>query len=109
MTDPIPDGLPEDELLAAEYALRVLDAEAMLAARGREANDPPFAAMVAAWHARLEPMLDEAASVEPDASLWNRIAAAIAMRGAGADVAALRGKLRFWRRAAAGLTAGERV
>ena len=105
-TDPDPDGLPEDELLAAEYALRILDPEAMLAARGRAANDPAFAAAVAAWNARLVPMLDEAAPEPPPPAMWSRIAAAIAAgRTGGTNVVALHAKLRFWRLAAAGLTA----
>lgn len=101
---PVAEGSDEDELLAAEYALRVLDAQKTLALRGREASDHAFAGLVAAWNARLAPMLDEAAPAEPDAAIWIRIAAAIALNGAGGEIVALRSKIRFWRRAATGLT-----
>ena len=56
MTD-IPD-LPEDPdaALAGEYVLRLLAPEEAAACAAREARDPAFAALVAAWRADLEPL-----------------------------------------------------
>jgi anti-sigma-K factor RskA len=68
---------PEDEadLAAAEHVLGLDGAEARVAATARVAADPGFAAAVAAWERRFEPLFDEAPSVEPSAALWDRIAA----------------------------------
>lgn len=93
-----------DTLLAAEVALRLLDGEALMAARAREARDPDFAALIAGWNAHLGGLLDDVAPVEPPAGLWGPIAASLALQSGG-DVVALRSRLHFWKRAAAGLTA----
>jgi anti-sigma-K factor RskA len=57
--------LPPDEtdMLAAEYALGVLDAGERAAAEARMAADPAFAEAVAAWAARLSPLDDGYAPV----------------------------------------------
>ncbi|WP_370343572.1 anti-sigma factor [Pararhodobacter marinus] len=52
------DTLPEDALLAAEYAMGLLDGEERRAARSRVSDDPAFAAQVAEWEGRLAPMAD---------------------------------------------------
>lgn len=60
MTDLPPlDRDQEDEALAAEVALGVLDGEERAAALRRVARDPAFAARVVAWEARLSPMADD--------------------------------------------------
>ncbi len=73
----LPEDLPEAELLAAEYALGVLDGAARAAAAQRVAREPAFAAMVAAWEARLAPWAAEIADIAPPPQLWERIAAAL--------------------------------
>ena len=68
--------LSPEELLAAEFALRLLEGEALLEARGRFAREPQFAARVAWWEDRLAPLLDELGGAEPGPELWTRIARA---------------------------------
>lgn len=103
---------PEDDVLAGEVALRLLDEGELDRARAREAADPIFAAAVADWDARLMPWLDGIEPVAPDADLWARIAAVLAQGRPATDgtasdgnVVALRRKVRNWRVATAGVTA----
>ncbi len=77
----------EGDTLAAELALGVLDAEERAVAEARAAADPTFAAEAAAWSARLHPLSEEAASVEPGSELWSRIEAALPAKAEGVDVA----------------------
>lgn len=95
---------PEDDALAAEFALRLLDEAELDRARAREAADPAFAAAVGAWNARLMPLLDAIAPVDPDAALWPRIVAAIDPRSSVSNVVPIRRKLFHWRDAAFALT-----
>jgi anti-sigma-K factor RskA len=88
--------LSEAEAFAAEHALGVLTAAERAAAELRMAREPAFAADVEAWTARLAPMVEAVASVEPPQGLWPRIE-----RGLPANDNAAEG-LRFWRRAAMG-------
>jgi anti-sigma-K factor RskA len=88
-------GLPEDELIAAEYALGVLAGTERAAAERRIERDPGFANLVAAWEHRLAPLADEIATVAPPPHVWNRIATALPeprQRSAG-----LWQNLVFWR------------
>lgn len=94
----------EDDLLAAEMALGLLGDGALAAARVREARDPQFAALVAEWNERLMPLLDAIEPVEPPSSVWDRIAASLATPNFG-NVVELKRRVRFWRGAAAALTA----
>ena len=87
--------MTEREILAAEYALRLLDSEDMLRARGLISADPAFAAMVTDWEAKLAPLLDEIASVEPGTDLWPRIEAALGQQSRG-EVMQLRRSVRRW-------------
>ncbi|MCL4673829.1 MAG: anti-sigma factor [Sphingomonadaceae bacterium] len=93
--------MTERDQLAAEYALGLLEGEDLLAARGRMANEPDFAAQVAFWESRLAPLLDEIGGAVPDEALWQRIAAEIET-APGGEVVSLQARLRFWQRAAAG-------
>jgi anti-sigma-K factor RskA len=94
----------EEELLAAEYALRLLGGEELLAARGRMATDPGFAAAVASWEERLAPMLDEIAETAPPAGLWARIESSLGS-DQGAAVIRFERSARRWRAVAAGASA----
>lgn len=89
-----------DETLAAELVLGLLDGEEFLAARGRAATDPAFAALVARWDARLAPRLDEIAPVAPPEELRASIAAKGVSDGSTGEVIALRRRLRIWQAAA---------
>lgn len=91
--------LPEDEALAAEYALGVLTAAERAAAELRMARDPAFAAQVEAWRERLAPLAEEVEAVQPPVGLWPRIAGALSVND---NQAVVRRRLRFWRGATAG-------
>ncbi len=108
---------PGQDLLAAEYVLGVLDADARRAAQVRIGRDTAFAAEVAAWETRFAPWLEAIAPVPAPFSLWPRILAAIGSDpveagpiGAGNDNAqrsaparpSLWDRLPFWRGLAAG-------
>ncbi|HEX8401196.1 MAG TPA: anti-sigma factor [Allosphingosinicella sp.] len=97
----------DDDLLAAEYVLGLLDGPERAAAEARAAADPGFAASVEAWSQRLAPMLF-GAPAEPPGRVWDGIAARLAAndedapgpaRGGGAAAA------RRWRMAAIGASA----
>lgn len=111
-----PPGGQTGRTLAAELALGVLDGEARARAEARAASDPDFAAEAAAWSARLHPLSEEAAPVEPPAALWSRIEAALPAEAPGAAPAtqtppaevvelAPRRLMRRWRTLAIGLGA----
>jgi anti-sigma-K factor RskA len=68
-------ALPEDELLAAEYALGVLAGADRAAAEARAARDRAFARMIADWEVRLAPWAAAIAEVAPPPQVWDRIAA----------------------------------
>lgn len=73
--------LSEDDIaLAGEYVLGLIDADAHSAVEARIATEPAFAAEVAAWQERLQPML-EGEVEQPPAPLWQKITS-----GIGADI-----------------------
>ena len=88
--------LPDDELLAAEYALGVLDGEARAAAERRLARERGFAELVAQWQQRLAPWASEIAEVPPPSDVWQRILAQLPSQPAPRPP--LWQNLRFWRR-----------
>ena len=94
MTDTFDHSLPEDEFLAAEYALGVLADADRTAIELRAVREPAFASLVAAWEQRLAPWAAEINEVAPSAQLWDRIAAALP---AQAYSAGLWHSLTFWR------------
>jgi anti-sigma-K factor RskA len=89
--------------LAAEYALGVLDATGRREAERRIARDPVFAREVAFWEARLTPLADAVAPVEPPAHLWDEVeqrldfGARSRPGAATAEQAGIWQKLAFWR------------
>lgn len=70
-------GMPDDELLAAEYALGVLASAERATAAERIAREPAFAALVAAWEERLAPWAGEIDEVAPSPHVWDSIASAL--------------------------------
>lgn len=78
-----PDSLttnpPEGSDAAAEYVLGVLSAAERRAATERLAREPAFGREVAAWEARLMPLIDEIAPVPAPFALWPRIRAAVGL------------------------------
>ena len=95
---------PEDWMaLAAEYALRLPDGEDRLRAERLMSSDPAFAAEVARWRGRLEPLADEVEPAAVPRDLWNRIDQAIG--GRGDNVVRLRRQVTTWRAATAAISA----
>lgn len=84
MSDRDPDlpDLPDDEALAAEYALGVLGLPERLAAEARIKADPVFAARVQAWETDLGALNAAYAEVPPPAGLLARIEARLFPRPA---------------------------
>lgn len=64
-----------ERLRGAEYVLGVLDAEQRLEVERQLLEDAGLAATVAAWEARLAPLAEEIAAVEPPGYVWPRILA----------------------------------
>jgi anti-sigma-K factor RskA len=87
--------LSETEALAAEHALGVLSRAERAAAEARMAREPEFAALVEAWRARLAPMLEGVAPVDPPRTAWPRIARALPANDNARSV-------RMWRMATLG-------
>jgi len=71
------NGLPEDELVAAEYALGVLSGAERADAQRRIAREAAFANLVAAWEERLAPWAGEIAEATPPPGAWDAIASAL--------------------------------
>ncbi|MGD9922043.1 MAG: anti-sigma factor [Pseudorhodoplanes sp.] len=100
-------SMDEDrEILAAEYALGTLDASERSQAERLVAADPEFAAHVAYWERRLSLLAEAVEPVEPPASVWNRIAAALpgasllpGVPSGNAEIVDLGRRLKRWRTA----------
>ena len=73
--DPPEDDLPQVDVLAAEFALGLLEGEAQTQAERRQRIDPEFAAEVAEWETRLSPMAEAVAPVVPPKGLFKKIVA----------------------------------
>ena len=103
--DKTPGNGPEmagDERQAAEYAMGLLEGEALLATRGRIAREPAFAGLVAQWEKRLVPMLDDVEGLAPPPELWSRIASDIEDGAGESEVVSLHRRVVLWQRVAAG-------
>lgn len=87
--DRVPDdraGLTDDDLAAAaEYALGASEGAERARAAHRVAHDAPFRHEVEAWHAWLEPLLDEVADEAPPAHVWRGVEAEIGRADAQAS------------------------
>jgi anti-sigma-K factor RskA len=99
--------LSGDDRLAAEFALRLLEGEELLQARGRQRSDPAFARLIGEWEDRLAPMLDAVPAEAAPADLWSRISARLAENGGGeaATIHLLQRKAKLWRAYSAAVTA----
>jgi anti-sigma-K factor RskA len=84
------------DVLAAEYALGLLDADGMARVAELRAAGGEFEAAVRAWEARLMPLAVELEAVAPPASVWAGIAAAVAPAPAAARPR-LWDNVKFWR------------
>lgn len=83
-----PEVTRDDPMIAAEWALGLLEGEELLAARGKAATDPHFAWRKEWWDDWFAPLTDGVAGAEPGDQVWDGIAARIAAQQATADVAA---------------------
>lgn len=87
-----PDDTYGDEALAAEYVLRLLDADARRSFEARLAEDQALRALVTEWEMRLAQIADDVAPVAPPA----RIKAATLAAMAGTQAAHGFGIMRSW-------------
>jgi anti-sigma-K factor RskA len=83
-----PEVTRDDPLIAAEWALGLLEGEELLAARGKATTDPDFAWRKQWWDDWFAPLTDGMAGAEPGEQVWDGIAARIAAQQTAADVAA---------------------
>jgi anti-sigma-K factor RskA len=72
-----PEMERDDDLLAAEYALRLLEGDELVAFERRLRAEPELAGIVAAWRERLVPMDAETEPVPPPPALKPRLEGAL--------------------------------
>ncbi|MFQ5625199.1 MAG: anti-sigma factor domain-containing protein [Methyloligellaceae bacterium] len=65
------------DILASEYALGILDAGERAEAERLRASDAAFARMVSEWEQRLAPLSEAVTPIDPPASAWGKIEAAL--------------------------------
>ena len=106
------DGVTRDDpMIAAEWALGLLEGEELLAARGKYATDPNFAWRKEWWDDWFAPLSDAMPGAEPGEHVWNGIAARVTAAqeaadapagdvAAGSNVVALEARVRLWQRVA---------
>ncbi|MBV9529219.1 anti-sigma factor [Sphingomonas sp.] len=100
------DDIEGEGVVAAEYALGLLEGAEYATARTREASDNAFAHEVARWRGYLAPLHDGIDDVAPPASHWDRVQTAIRrVSPANDNDLRLRRSLNFWRSTTAGMTA----
>ena len=85
----------EDDLLAGELALGLLDGPERSSAEARADADPEFAALVEAWRVRLAPLLTRPPEA-PSEHVWERIRSQLAAND-DAPPSAAEAALRRWR------------
>jgi anti-sigma-K factor RskA len=94
-TDDTIDPADGGNILAAEYVLGVLGADARREVERRLAQEPALASEVAFWEERLGGLADAVAPVPPPTHIWSRIEAAVA--ASPARPASVWQSLAFWR------------
>ncbi len=91
----------EDDALAAELALGILDGDARRAAEAKALNDPEFFRLVITWQARLGGLSQTIPAVAPPGYLWtkieNRLFESPALRNAPPMSKSIWYNLFFWR------------
>jgi anti-sigma-K factor RskA len=96
----------EIDLLAAEYAIGLLEGGERAEAARRAAREPDFAFLVEEWNERLAPMLDTVAPVAPDPALWERIRTSLEEPDKRpVEIVAIRRRLTMWQGYSAAVTA----
>jgi anti-sigma-K factor RskA len=99
---PETDPLPDDDVLAGELALGVLEGIELAEAQRRQIAEPEFARQVERWRTHFAVLALQTAEREPPAALAGRVAEAVRGQQTGTAVAAIsvRRQLRQWRAAA---------
>lgn len=103
-----PEVTRDDPMIAAEWALGLLEGEELLAARGKYATDPDFAWRKEWWDDWFAPLSDAIPGAEPGAHVWDGIAARVAAtqmaagdpQAPASNVVALEARVRLWQRVA---------
>ena len=91
---------PDDELLAAELVLGVLNPAERRSAQGRCETDPAFAQRVGRWERRFEPWFADIEPVSTPTHLWTQICQRLGWQGNEPGRGGLWQSLAFWRSAA---------
>jgi anti-sigma-K factor RskA len=92
----------DDPLIAAEWALGLLEGEELMAARAKHAIDPDFAWRKQWWDDWFAPLSDEIGAAEPSHAVWERISTQVnGPEPASADVIMLQARVTRWRWVAA--------
>lgn len=73
--NPEPEIQRDDTMIAAEWALGLLEGEELLAARGKYATDPAFAWRKEWWDNWFAPLTDPMPGAAPGVHVWDAIAA----------------------------------
>ncbi|MCB1770707.1 MAG: cupin domain-containing protein [Candidatus Competibacteraceae bacterium] len=92
----------EAESLAGDYVLGTLSGPELVEFETNLARDPQLQRLVAAWERRLTPLAATLPEIEPRASVWDAIEAALNEAGPPATVT-VRGREGEWRMLAPGL------
>jgi anti-sigma-K factor RskA len=87
----------DDDLLAAEYVLGVLEADARQMVSNRAVSNAGLAAAIARWERMLAPLALLVPPVEPPAELWRRLQQAIGSAAPVVDELAAAREVRTWR------------
>jgi len=90
---------PDDDVLAGELVLGVLNAQQRAAAQARVESDPQFARLVSAWERRLSPWLADILPVAAPAHVWLQIRSRLGWQATQARPGIWQ-SLAFWRGAA---------
>ncbi|MDQ3206261.1 MAG: RNA polymerase subunit sigma-70, partial [Pseudomonadota bacterium] len=92
---------PDDDLLAGEYVLGVLDAHARQRVQARMEAEPALTALVSAWERRLGAMLGEIEPVPAPAHIWPRVRTSLGWLSAQDARRGLWQNINVWRGATA--------
>ncbi|WP_108810084.1 anti-sigma factor domain-containing protein [Sphingorhabdus sp. Alg231-15] len=83
----------DDEALAAELVLGLLDGDEKAVALRKQLSDPKFAQYVDDWNQRVDPLFQEFKDAEPAASVWASIEDRLDNGSSGGDVV----QMKRWR------------
>lgn len=85
--------LKDDDALAAELVLGLLDGEEKAAALRKQLSEPKFAQYIDDWDQRIDPLFKEFQEVEPKTSVWAGIESRLDTESSGGAVV----RMKRWR------------